>query len=191
MPPQADPPHSTPPDSSSDSTGDAQAKAQEVAGRAQEQAQAVAGQAQDRVREQVDQRSTQAGEQLHGHASDLRSVSEALRDQGKDRPAQAVDRVAGYAEQAGSYLQDKDADSLLSDAEEFGRQKPAAVGAGAFAIGLVAARLLKASSRRRYASRESPQGPAASAPSGLPRPFPSEQPASTDPRLDTLARPGV
>ncbi len=85
---------------------DAQAKAQQAAGQAQEKAQAAAGQAQAKMREQLDQRSSQLAEQAHQQASDLRSVSEALRDQGKDRPAQAVDRLAGYAEQAGSYLRD-------------------------------------------------------------------------------------
>lgn len=182
---QTGPPRSAATAAASESAGEVQAKAQEAAGRAQEQAQAVAGQAQDRLREQVDQRSTQAGEQLHGHASDLRSVSQALRDQGKDRPAQLTDRVAGYAEKAGSYLHDKNADAMLSDAEDLGRQKPAAVAAGALAIGFVAARFLKASSSRRYASRETSQHSDAAALAGSP---PSEASlASTDP----LARPGV
>jgi hypothetical protein len=132
----------------------AQAKAQQAAGQAQEKAQAAAGQAQAKVREQLDQRSSQLGEQVHQQASDLRSVSEALRDQGKDRHAQAVDRVAGYAEQAGSYLRDTDADSMLRDAEDFGRRKPAAVAAGGLALGLVASRFLKASSSRRYSARQ-------------------------------------
>ena len=70
---------------------------------------------------------------------------------------QAVDRLAGYAEQAGSYLRDTEADSMLSDAEDFGRRKPAAVAAGALALGLVASRFLKASSSRRYSARQSRQ----------------------------------
>lgn len=130
----------------------AQEKAQAAAGQAQEKAQQAAGQAQDKVREQLDQRSTQLAKQVNGQASDLRSVSAALRDQGKDRPAEAVDRLAGYAEQAGSYLRDKDADAMLGDAEDFGRRKPAAVAAGALALGFAASRFLKASSRKRYSS---------------------------------------
>jgi len=135
----------------------AQAKTQKAAGQAQEQVQAAAGQAQAKLREQLDQRSSQLAEKAHQQASDLRSVSEALRDRGKDRPAQAVDRLAGYAEQAASYLRDTEADSMLSDAEEFGRRKPAAVAAGALALGLVASRFLKASSSRRYSARQSQQ----------------------------------
>jgi hypothetical protein len=151
-------------DSESGVTDDAQAKAHEVAEHAQEQAQALVGQAQDRIRDQVEQRSAQAGEQLHQQASDLRSVSEALRGQGKDGPAQLADRLAAYSERAGSYLRETNADSLLSDAEDYGREKPAAVAAGALAIGFGAARLLKASGSRRYASRQSLAGAAASSP---------------------------
>jgi hypothetical protein len=136
---------------------DAQAKPQHATGQAQEQVQAAAGKAQAKMREQLDQRSSQLAEKAHQQASDLRSVSEALRDQGKDRPAEAVDRLAGYAEQAGSYLRYTEADSMLSDAEDFGRRKPAAVAAGALALGLVASRFLKASSSRRYSARQSQQ----------------------------------
>lgn len=142
-----------------DVRGKAQDRAEQAAGQAQEKAQQAAGQAQAKMREQVDQRSNQLAGQVRQQASDLRSVSGALRDQGKDRPAQAVDRLAGYAEQAGSYLRDKDADAMLNDAEDFGRQKPAAVAAGALALGFVASRFLKASSRRRYSARNSHQPP--------------------------------
>jgi len=135
------------------SPGDVQAKVDEASRQAQEKAQQAAGQAQLRVREQLDQRSSQLGEQVHRQASDLRAVSEALRDQGNHRPAQAVERLAGYAEQAGGYLREKDADTMLSDAEDFGRRRPGAVAAGALALGFAASRFLKASSSRRYSAR--------------------------------------
>ena len=182
MPTQANPgyppEHQTTESAPSD---DAKAKAQQAAGQAQEKAQAAAGQARAKVRDQLDQRSSQLGEQAYQQASDLRSVGEALRNQGKDRPAQAVDRLAGYAEGASSYLRGTDADSMLSDAEDFGRRKPAAVAAGALALGLVASRFLKASSSRRYSAR---QGPAPSAlapatPTGDETPVTIEPPAVT------------
>jgi len=167
---------------------DAQATAQQVAGQAQEKAQVAAGKAQDKVREQLDQRSSQLAEQAHQQASDLRSVSEALREQGKDRPAQAVDRLAGYAEQAGSYLRDADADSMLSDAEDFGRRKPGAVAAGALALGLLASRFLKASSSRRYSARQTEQPRAETTGSAMPAtteplPIASSQPLTSRPGI--------
>ncbi len=151
---QTNPSRSTVGDSSSaaHARSGAQDKAQAAAGQAQEKAQQAAGQAQDKVREQLDQRSTQLAQQVDGQASDLRSVSAALRNEGKDRPAEAVDQLAGYAEQAGRYLRDKDADAMLGDAEDFGRRKPAAVAAAALGLGFVASRFLKASSRKRYSS---------------------------------------
>jgi hypothetical protein len=135
-------------------TGDgAQQKVQDVAGQAQEKAQEAAGQVKGQLREQLDQRSSQAAEQINQQASDLRSVGQSLRQQGKEGPANAADRVAEYAEKVGGYLRDKDSNALLADAEDFGRRQPWAVGAAALALGFAAARFLKASSRNRYASR--------------------------------------
>lgn len=133
-------------------------KAHEVAGQAQEKAQEAAGKAQDMVREQVDQRSTQAGERVSGAAEDIRSVGEELRKQGKDGPAKIADQAAQRAESVGSYLTESDADKVLSDLEDFGRRKPLAVLAGGLALGVVAARFLKASSRSRYQGRTRSEG---------------------------------
>ncbi len=167
---------------------DAQTKAQQAAGQAQEKAQAAAGQAQAKVREQLDLRSSQLAEQVHQQTSDLRAVSDALRDQGKDRPAQAVDRLAGYAEQAGSYLRDTDPDSMLSDAEDFGRRKPGAVAAAALALGFLGARFLKASSSRRYSARRIEHPRAAT--TGPPMPATTE-PVPVTSNQPPASRPGI
>ncbi|HEV2857433.1 MAG TPA: hypothetical protein VGW80_03410 [Solirubrobacterales bacterium] len=140
------------------SVGEAQEKAQEVAGEAQEKARDVAGKAQENLRQQVDQRSTQAGEQVATTAQDLRSVGEELRKQGKDTPAKLADRAAEQTEKVGSYLKEKGPDEMLHDVEDFGRQRPWAVMAGGLALGVVAARFLKASSRDRYQQRSSNGG---------------------------------
>jgi len=137
------------------SVGEAQEKAQEVAGEAQEKARDVAGKAQENLRQEVDQRSTQAGEQVAGTAQDLRSVGEELRKQGKDAPAKLADRAAEQTDKVGSYLKEKGPDEMLHDVEDFGRQRPWAVLAGGLAVGVVAARFLKASSRNRYQQRSS------------------------------------
>ena len=141
----------------------AQQKAQDVAGHAQEKAQEAATQAKSKLHEQLDQRSTQAGEQISQQAADLHAVGQSLREQGKDGPANAAEKLAGYVEKAGGYLQEKDSDGLLSDIEDLGRRQPWAVGAGALALGFAASRFLKASSARRYASRYGGQQRSASA----------------------------
>src|SRR4051794_19537059 len=142
-------------DAGSQSTaGQAKDKVQDAAGQAagqaKEQAQQVAGQAKGAVRGQVDQRSTQAGQQVSSQASDIRSVAEQLRSQGKDAPAKLADQAAERAERVGSYLTNADADTLIDDVERFARSNPWAVIAGGVTVGFLAARALKASSVERY-----------------------------------------
>jgi hypothetical protein len=124
----------------------AQAKAQDVAERAQE----AAGQAQVKLRDQIDQRSTQLGEQVTASASALRFGADELYRQGNHAAADATQRAAAQAERLGSYLQATDAHSLLADAEDVARRNPWAVVVGGVLAGGVAARLLKASSSRRF-----------------------------------------
>jgi len=139
------------------SVGEAQDKAQEVAGQAQEKAREAAGKAQEGVRQQIDQRSTEAGERVGSTAQDLRSVGEELRKQGKDGPAKLADRAAEQTERVGGYLKDNGPEKMLEDVEDFGRRRPWAVLAGGVAVGIVAARFLKASSRNRYQQRSNGQ----------------------------------
>lgn len=139
----------------------AQQKAQDVMDQAQEKAQQVTGEAKSKLREQVDQRTSQAAAQIGEQASDLRTVGQSLREQGKENPARAADTLAQYAERVGGYLEGKNADALLSDVEAFGRRQPWAVGLGGLALGFAAARFLKASSRQRYStSLSTPPAPA-------------------------------
>ena len=119
---------------------------------AKEKAQEGAQQAKRTVSQQVDQRSTQAGERVGSTASDIRSVSEELRKQGKDQPAKLAEQAAQRAEKLGDYLTRADGDAILRDVEDFGRRQPWAVIAGGVALGFAASRFLKASSSRRYES---------------------------------------
>jgi hypothetical protein len=131
------------------------AKAHEAAGHAQEKAHQAAGQARDRVRAEVDTRSTHAGRQAETVASDVRSVSEHLRAEGKDKPAELADTAAARVAELGDYLKRSDGDAILRDVERFGRDKPWAVMAGGVVLGIAASRFLKASSSRRYHEQES------------------------------------
>ena len=141
--------------------GGAKEKAEEVAGQAQAKAEEAAGQAKGKLREQVDQRSTEAGERVTTTAQDVRSVGEELRKQGKDQPARLADQAADRADRLGRYLTESDSDRILRDVEDLGRRQPWAVVAGGLALGFLASRFLKASSRERYeTSTRSPSGPA-------------------------------
>lgn len=126
--------------------------------RLRRRARRAATQAKSKLREQLDQRSSQAAEQINQQASDLRAVSESLREQGKDGPANAAGKLAESTEKIAGYLRDKDSDALLADVEDFARRQPWAVGAGAMALGFVVSRLLKASSSKRYSARYGQSG---------------------------------
>jgi hypothetical protein len=117
---------------------------------AQDKARGAMGQARGRLSEQVDQRSTQAGERIAGTASDVRSIAEELRNQGKGGPATLAEQVAGQADRVGDYLKGASGDRILRDAEDFARRQPWLVAAGGLALGFAASRFLKASSSRRY-----------------------------------------
>ena len=134
--------------------------AEQAKEKAKEQAQQAAGQAKSTLRTQVDQRSTEAGERVGGFASDVRSVGDQLREQGKEQPAKLAEQAADRAERLGDYLKSSDADRILQDVEDFGRRQPWAVIAGGVALGLVASRFLKASSTRRYEELAARQLPA-------------------------------
>ena len=122
---------------------------------AKEKAQQAAGQARSALRSQVDQRSTEAGDRVGGFASDVRSVGDQLREQGKDQPAKLAEQAADRAERLGTYLKSSNADRILADVEDFGRRQPWAVIAGGLALGIVASRFLKASSANRYEQQRS------------------------------------
>jgi hypothetical protein len=160
-------------------------KAQEATGQVREQAQQAAEQARGRVRGEVDNRSTQAGQQVTGTASDLRSVADSLRQQGQDKPAQLAEQAAQRAERLGGYLERSDADQILRDVEDFARRQPWVVGLGAAALGFAAARFLKASSNERYQA----QSAGGSAPRNLtPRP---PQPNGLSPHGTAVPPPAV
>jgi hypothetical protein len=119
---------------------------------AQDKARGAVGQARGRLSDQVDQRSTQAGERIAGTASDVRSIADELRNQGKDAPANLAEQVASQADRVGDYLKGASGDRILRDVEDFARRQPMLVTAAGLALGFAASRFLKASSSRRYES---------------------------------------
>jgi hypothetical protein len=119
---------------------------------AQDKARGAVGQARGRISDQVDQRSTQAGERIAGTASDVRSIADELRNQGKDAPANLAEQVASQADRVGDYLKGASGDRILRDVEDFARRQPMLVTAAGLALGFAASRFLKASSSRRYES---------------------------------------
>jgi ElaB/YqjD/DUF883 family membrane-anchored ribosome-binding protein len=125
---------------------------QQVADQAREQVQQGAQQAKGALRNQVDQRSTQAGQQISTQASDIRTVADQLREQGKEGPAKVAEQAAQRAEKLGSYFEQSDADRILGDVEDYARNNPWVVAAGGLAAGFLLSRFVKASTQQRQSS---------------------------------------
>lgn len=105
----------------------------------------VAQEARRRAEQEFDRRSEQAASRVSDTASDFREVADELRRKGKDRPARIAEQAAERIERVGSYLREADLDRLTSDAGRLGRTNPAAIVVGAAAVGVLAGRLLRAS----------------------------------------------
>ena len=158
---------------------------QQVAGQAKEQARNVA----DQARTQVDERSTQYGQKVTEHASSVRSVADHLRSEGKESEAKYAEQAAEKIERAGSWLTESDADQILHQVEDFGRQRPWAVIGAGIAIGVAASRMLKASSTQRYTTTR-PATPTYTGTGGsmttpTPRGLPHESVTGLQPDLET------
>ncbi len=142
---------------SASSTRDAASQTREVASekrrQAADQARQVRSSVQSRVRQEVDVRSTAVGERMDAASQAMRSMGGELRSQGNDLPARLTEEAADRAERLGRYLREADADRMIFDVEDFARRRPWVVVAAGLAVGMAAARFLKASGQRRNGRR--------------------------------------
>jgi predicted component of type VI protein secretion system len=145
-----DPTYGSTADTGGSATDQVKVQVRDKAQLAQDKTRGAVGQARGRISDQVDQRSTQAGERIAGTASDVRSIAEELRNQGKDAPANLAEQIAGQADRVGDYLKEASGDRILHDVEDLARRQPMLVAAAGLALGFAASRFLKASSSRRY-----------------------------------------
>jgi hypothetical protein len=135
---------------SSATGGDGGGESQDVKERAQEAAGGAVEEARNAARRQVAERSTQVGERVSSVAQDLRGVTEKLSESENEQGARLARSAAEQAEKAGTYLSESDGDRILHDVEDLARRQPWLVLAGGVALGVAAARMLKASSAERY-----------------------------------------
>jgi ElaB/YqjD/DUF883 family membrane-anchored ribosome-binding protein len=121
-------------------------------------------------------RSSQASEQLRAYTDALRQTAEKLEFDGKSSAAHAANAVGDRLERSAGYLERSEPQQLLHDAEDFGRRNPWVVIAAGVGVGLVAARFLKASSRRRYETASYPYAlpEARQLPPAVPAPGPAD-----------------
>jgi hypothetical protein len=109
----------------------------------------IANRAADIGLQRADQGKVQAAETISRLAGSMRQVSTDL--QGDQPQIAGVARTAAeQAERLASYMERTDARQMISTVEDAARRQPLLFLGGAFAIGLVAARLLKAGSGQAH-----------------------------------------
>ncbi len=104
------------------------------------------------LRDQLNDRTAQVGGQARSLAEALRRSGTEVQVQGSEGAvvARITSDVADRLEGAGSYLERANGDEMLRDAERFIRTRPWLLASAAAVAGIVASRIVKASSERRY-----------------------------------------
>jgi hypothetical protein len=115
----------------------------------QERAKEVAHQAQEQAKSAVANRKEQAVDQLGSVAQAFRQTGSELRHQNKEMIARYTDQLADQVERFTGYLEERDVDQLLHEAEDFARRRPEIFLGGAFMLGLLVGRFVKSSGERR------------------------------------------
>jgi ElaB/YqjD/DUF883 family membrane-anchored ribosome-binding protein len=123
---------------------------QQAASATQEKAVELRSKSADQLRQQLDTRTTDVGRQARSIAQALRQSGQNLRGDGNSQAAGVTEGAAERVEQLGRYFERVDGDQMLRDAERFARQRPWLLAGIGLLGGLVASRMMKASSERRY-----------------------------------------
>ncbi len=128
-----------------ESGGSAQQRSQEVAQQGQQKASEYAEQGREKAKGQIATQKERASGELQGIAQALQSTGEQLREQDQGSIGQYADQAAEQAGRLADYLSEKDSEELISEVEDFARNRPAIFMGGAFILGAAAARFLKSS----------------------------------------------
>ncbi len=133
-----------------------------------DQAKSTFRDARDRAGSSFSEGRFRAAEQIGGIGGAFHRTSEQLRGEEQARFADVADSVGQQIDRVADYLRRSDGRAIARDLESLARRQPAMVFAGAFALGVVAARFLK-SSEPEFESDEAVYEPirAGGAPAGL------------------------
>jgi ElaB/YqjD/DUF883 family membrane-anchored ribosome-binding protein len=117
--------------------------------RSQQQASQLMDKAQAQAKSRLTTQKQQATQGLQSLAQTLDQTSQQLQQQGQDSLAQYATKAGDQVEQLTHYLQQRDINELMDEAQDYARGHPISFLAGAFALGFTAARFLKSSSQPR------------------------------------------
>lgn len=125
----------------------------DVRGSAESTVATIADQAQQTAEAHVSTQKDQAAGALHSVAEAVRRSGDQLRDE-QPQLASLATQAAERVDKASDYIRQHDVRDFVRTAEDFARREPLIFLGGAFAIGFLASRFLKASSPSRGASGE-------------------------------------
>ncbi len=124
----------------------------DVRRQAESTASTIVEQAQQTAETQVTVRKDAAASTLHTVAEAIRDSSRRMRGE-QPQIASFADQAAAKVDEASSYIEQHDVRDFVREAENLARREPVLFLGGAFALGFVAARFLKASSPTRSDGR--------------------------------------
>src|SRR4051812_21650619 len=131
------------------SGGNARDQIRDVKNQVVDQAKNTFQQARERAGSSLGESKSQLADQIGGVAEALRRTTENLRSEDQARIAGLTDTLARQVDQVSNYLRSKDARAMRNDLENIARRQPAVMIGGALVLGLIGARFLKSSERRR------------------------------------------
>lgn len=118
---------------------------QDVRQKAEQTASTLVDQASQVAQTQVTTQKDRAAETLGFVAQSIRDAGSGMREQ-QPQIASLAEQAAGRVEDVSSYIRDHEVGDLIGETERLARREPLLFLGGAFAIGFIAARFLKASS---------------------------------------------
>ncbi len=120
--------------------------ASDVAEQAKQQVAGLAGTAQESAISQLSSQKHRATQGLGQISNALHQTSTQLRQQ-QSPVGDYVDRAAQQVDKLGGYLQQHEIREIVTDVRQFARRRPEMVMGAALALGFVASRFMKSSSR--------------------------------------------
>jgi ElaB/YqjD/DUF883 family membrane-anchored ribosome-binding protein len=124
---------------------------------AEDTASTLVDQAQQVVETKATTQKERAAETIGSVAQSIREAGSGMREQ-QPQIASFADQAATRVEDVSNYIRDHEIRDLISETERLARREPLLFLGGAFAVGFVAARFLKASSPAQAANGQSLYG---------------------------------
>jgi hypothetical protein len=130
-------------------------KAADAGEQVADKAREVGHQVEDAAVSKAEEGRHRVAEEVHRVGEALRTGAREMRDGEGDRTTDFIERLAEPVERVSQYLERHDTRELASDLEDFARRNQAVFLGGAFALGMMGARFLKASSGSRESGSRS------------------------------------